>query len=299
MQPPTIEPCEYKEAIHIDSKEKFAVKIINKNLMKGYEAKILQEIKIMKNISNGHSRILPLIDHFESASNVYLVMPLCRGGDLYERICMVDQFYERDAAYIIAEILHVVKYLHDSGVVHRDLKPENILFADQNLDSLLVADFGLANFSHSDRGLRTTCGTLEYMAPEIQLGMDYGKPIDMWSLGVMSYVTLSGSFPFYDANEALFCQNAIHAKFDFGAAAWQNVSLSAKDFISKLLVADPLERMTADEALEHPWIQSLSTSVSRQPSLPDVKKAFNARTTFKRVVDVVKATNRWADLLDI
>ena len=152
-----------KEAVKISTGEKFAVKMISKKLMKGKEHMILNEIEILKKISKGHPNVLTLHDYFETPNNLYLVMDLCTGGELFDRICQVGQFYEKDAAKIVFTTLGAVSYLHKLNVVHRDLKPENLLFKTADPDSeLLIADYGLSKLvgvGNVDGFLKTTCGT--------------------------------------------------------------------------------------------------------------------------------------------
>jgi calcium/calmodulin-dependent protein kinase I len=155
-----------KEAVKISTGEKYAVKMISKKHMKGKEDMILNEIEILKKISKGHPNVVTLHDYFETPNNLYLVMDLCTGGELFDRICQVGYFYERDAANIIRTTLDAVSYLHKLDVVHRDIKPENLLFktADK-ISELMIADYGLSKLvgaGNVDGYLKTTCGTPGY-----------------------------------------------------------------------------------------------------------------------------------------
>ncbi len=172
------------------------MKVISKALMKGHEYLILNEIETLKTLSKQHAHIVTLHDcisilfiiiDFETPNNLYLVMDLCQGGELFDRLAACGSFFERDAAKLVHDIVDAVRFLHQKNLVHRDIKPENILFKEKdNLNSLVLADFGLSKLMSQDILLRTRCGTPGYMAPEIQKGQ-YGKPVDMWSIGIMSF----------------------------------------------------------------------------------------------------------------
>ncbi|KAL7748262.1 Calcium/calmodulin-dependent protein kinase type I [Sorochytrium milnesiophthora] len=267
-----VRPCEYKvgkvlgegtyakvkEAFHVTTGKPYAVKIFNKQLMHGREHMVLNEINILKQVSSGHRNLVSLVDYFESANNLYLVTEVCRGGELFYRICQKGHYTERDAAQLVRTIVSAVAYLHEKGIVHRDLKPENLLFKTPDDDSdLLIADFGLARCLESDAFplLTTTCGTPGYMAPEILQRQSYGKSVDMWAIGVITYFLLSGYQPFDRDTTAAEIQAIISADYAFEPKEyWTGVSEVAKDFIRRLLKIEPSERMSAKQALEHPWL---------------------------------------------
>jgi len=274
--------------------------VINKKLMEGKEHMVRNEIAVLKKVSQGHKNILTLQDYFETINNLYLVTDLALGGELFDRICAKGNYYERDAAHLVRSITDAVSYLHDNGIVHRDLKPENLLFRTRAEDSdLLIADFGLSKIIDSEKFhvLTTTCGTLSYMAPEIYNRVGHGKPVDLWAIGVITYFLLSGYIPFERENlheETLAIQKADY-KFE-PLEFWEGISDNAKDFINKLLTIDPNARLTARNALAHPWLseESLQTPISGYPThdlLNSVRHNFNARKTFKKAVDAVKAIN--------
>ncbi|CAO3615527.1 unnamed protein product [Cunninghamella echinulata] len=297
-QAPATVPCKYKtgrilgngtyatvkEAMHY-----YAVKIINKKLMEGREHMIRNEINIMRKISQGHKNILSLEDYFETLNNLYLVMELAQGGELFDRICQKGNYFERDAANIVRTICDAVSYLHDNGIVHRDLKPENLIFLTKEEESdLLIADFGLSRIIDSEKFdvLRTTCGTPGYMAPEIFKKVGHGKPVDMWAIGVITYFLLCGYTPFERDSNVDEMNAIIRADYTFDEEYWYGVSDQAKDFIEKCLTIDTEKRMTAHESLEHPWLVSVQSET--KDLLPNVRRNFNARKTFKRAVDMVR-----------
>ena len=156
-----------KETIKISTGEKFAMKIIPKKLMKGKESLVLNEIKILKSVSGEHPNIVKLVDYFESPNNLYLIMELCTGGELFDRLMDKGNYFEADARSIIKMVLSAVKFIHSRNIVHRDLKPENLIFRNREADSdLMLADFGLSKFqSYENEKLKSHCGTPGYMAP--------------------------------------------------------------------------------------------------------------------------------------
>lgn len=251
----------------------------------------------------GHQNILTLVDYFETMNNLYLVTDLALGGELFDRICRKGSYYESDAADLIRAVLSAVAYLHDHGIVHRDLKPENLLFRtpEDNAD-LLIADFGLSRIMDEEQFhvLTTTCGTPGYMAPEIFKKTGHGKPVDLWALGVITYFLLCGYTPFDRDSDFEEMQAILNADYSFTPIEyWRGVSDSAKDFIRRCLTIDPGKRMTAHEALQHPFVAGWAKAAAGgaeadkgQNLLPTVKKNFNARRTLHAAIDTVRAINK-------
>lgn len=246
----------------------------------------------------GHQNILTLVDYFETLNNLYLVTDLALGGELFDRICRKGSYFESDAADLIRATLSAVAYLHDHGIVHRDLKPENLLFRtpEDNAD-LLIADFGLSRIMDEEQFhvLTTTCGTPGYMAPEIFKKTGHGKPVDIWAIGVITYFLLCGYTPFDRDSNLEEMQAILIADYSFTPIEyWRGVSLGAREFIKKCLTIDPTQRMTAHEALSHPFVTGESVSKDGKGSdlLPVIKKNFNARRTLHAAIDTVRAINK-------
>ncbi|KAG0294585.1 hypothetical protein BGZ98_001717, partial [Dissophora globulifera] len=299
----------------IETGKRYAVKVINKKLMEGKESMIRNEIAVLRRISIGHANILTLVDYFETLNNLYLVTELAEGGELFDRICRKGNYYERDAANLVRTICSAVAYLHEQGIVHRG-NPENLLFKTQAEDSeLLIADFGLSRIIDQEKFhlLTTTCGTPGYMAPEIFQKHGHGKPVDMWALGVITYFLLCGYTPFDRQNSMDEMDAILNAEYQFAPVDyWQGVSETAKSFINGLLTVDPSRRMTAQEALTHPWLAQ-SEAPAQQPQeqqqqsqqphdqemegvephdlLPSMMSRIKARTKFRNAVGAVKALN--------
>ncbi|KAJ3272816.1 hypothetical protein HDV01_005244 [Terramyces sp. JEL0728] len=274
--------------------QKFAVKIINKKKMKGEEEAVKQEIDILSKIRNPH--IISLVDLCTDKDHYYLVMDLATGGELFDRILSKGSYGEKDAAKIVSQILSALNYLHDMDIVHRDLKPENLLFRTDAEDAeLLLADFGLSRVVHQNEFLKTSCGTPHYVAPEILKESGHGKPVDMWSVGVISYVLLCGYTPFWggETNSVPVLYNAIvNGKYEFDEENWSFISKEAKDFISKLLLVNPTKRMSVKEALVHPWLATENNT----DILQNVRKNFSAKTTLRKAVNAVRLINRMRSL---
>ncbi|KAI9749718.1 MAG: T-complex protein 1 subunit eta [Chaenotheca gracillima] len=305
---PQIQACRYKtgktlgagsysvvkECVHIETGRYYASKIINKRLMAGREHMVRNEIAVLKKVSMGHQNILTLVDYFETMNNLYLVTDLALGGELFDRICRKGSYYESDAADLIRATLSAVAYLHDHGIVHRDLKPENLLFRtpEDNAD-LLIADFGLSRIMDEEQFhvLTTTCGTPGYMAPEIFKKTGHGKPVDVWAIGVITYFLLCGYTPFDRDSNLEEMQAILIADYSFTPIEyWRGVSEQARLFIRRCLTIEPTQRMTAHEALSHPFV----TEEHRKEAdlLPVVKKNFNARRTLHAAIDTVRAINK-------
>ncbi|XP_046142830.1 calcium/calmodulin-dependent protein kinase type 1 isoform X5 [Osmia bicornis bicornis] len=199
----------FSEVRLADSKEKpgqmFAVKIIDKKALKGKEDSLENEIRVLRRLT--HPNIVQLLETFEDKHKVYLVMELVTGGELFDRIVEKGSYTEKDASGLIRQVLEAVDYMHDQGVVHRDLKPENLLYYSPDEDSkIMISDFGLSKMEDSGI-MATACGTPGYVAPEVLAQKPYGKAVDVWSIGVISYILLCGYPPFYDENDAnLFAQ---------------------------------------------------------------------------------------------
>lgn len=239
-----------------------AVKVVNKNNIDMKAESLKNEVVILRNIQ--HPNVLSLSAVYEDDTSVYMVMDLMAGGELFDKICNAfpNGYSEKQASAIIHKILLAVAYLHERGIIHRDLKPENLLFADpsDNTTDIKIADFGLAKIWNGDMLIRTACGSPNYVAPEILLHDVHGYTlaIDMWSVGVISYVLLCGFCPFHDERTPILFKLIITGEYCFPSPYWDDISDEAKDFIQCLLVTDPSCRATAQQALQHPFITNNS-----------------------------------------
>ncbi|GAB4858599.1 CDPK- kinase 6 [Ancistrocladus abbreviatus] len=261
-----------------------AVKIISKAKMTSAIAveDVRREVKILKALS-GHKHMLKFYDVFEDAENVYIVMELCEGGELLDRILSRGGRYtEEDAKAIIVQILNAVAFCHLQGVVHRDLKPENFLFTTKDEDAVLkVIDFGLSDFARPDQRLNDVVGSAYYVASEV-LHRSYNVEADMWSIGVITYILLCGSRPFWARTESGIFRSVLRADPNFDDAPWPSISAEGKDFVKRLLNKDHRKRMTAAQAMTHPWLHDESRQLPLDIFVYKMVKSYVCATPLKR-----------------
>lgn len=236
------------------SGKKYAIKCIEKKNLDQKELQLLfREIDIMKKLQ--HPNVIQLMEVVDTPDTLYLVLEFASGGELFDAIVKKGSFGEPEAVNIIKQIIQAIDYCHEQGVCHRDLKPENLLLAvgSDKKDFVKLADFGLSK-DFGMESLQTSCGTPDYVAPEVLSGDTYDKSVDIWSIGVITYVLLVGFPPFWGETQKELFDHILHGSYDFPSPEFDNVSDDAKDFIKKILVVDPDQRMTAEECLEHKWI---------------------------------------------
>ncbi|XP_075457976.1 calcium/calmodulin-dependent protein kinase type IV isoform X1 [Ascaphus truei] len=293
----------------------YAVKMLKKTVDK----KIIRtEIGVLLRLS--HPNIIKLKEIFETPTEISLVLELVTGGELFDRCLyppipgvsassptnprsqtakghrIVEKGYysERDAADAVKQILEAVAYLHENGIVHRDLKPENLLYATAAQDApLKIADFGLSKIVDDQVTMKTVCGTPGYCAPEILRGSAYGPEVDMWSVGIITYILLCGFEPFYDERgDQYMFKRILNCDYDFVSPWWDDVSLNAKDLVKKLIVFDPKKRLTTHQALQHPWVAGKAANFAHMDNAQKKLQEFNARRKLKAAVKAVVASTR-------
>ncbi|PAA71979.1 hypothetical protein BOX15_Mlig021886g2 [Macrostomum lignano] len=239
-----------------DSGNEYAAKVIDKKKLRGKEHMVLNEVRIMRLCR--HPNIVRLVDEYETKAEIYLIMELVKGGDLFDAISQVVKFNEIQASSMVADIAGALHYLHSRRIVHRDLKPENLLVyrSKDNKISLKLGDFGLA--MEVEEAIFTVCGTPTYVAPEILSETGYGLEVDMWALGVIAYILLCGFPPFRsrDRRQSELFQMIKTGTFEYLSPYWDHVSAPAKDLINRLLVVDKAARLTAIDVLCHAWVLS-------------------------------------------
>ncbi|CAN0888511.1 Serine/threonine-protein kinase PEPKR2 [Linum grandiflorum] len=227
------------------SGEEFACKTLKKG-----EETVHREVEIMQHLS-GHPGVVTLHAVYEELEFFHLVMEFCSGGRLIDQMVGEDQYSEQRAANVFKDVLLVIKYCHEMGVVHRDIKPENILLVSSG--KIKLADFGLAMRISNGQKLSGLAGSPAYVAPEVLQG-NYSEEVDIWSAGVLLHALLTGGLPFQgDSLESVF-EAIKSAKLDFQTGIWDSVSKPARDLLSRMLARDVSARITADEALRHPWV---------------------------------------------
>uniref|UniRef100_A0A8C2F5K5 non-specific serine/threonine protein kinase n=1 Tax=Cyprinus carpio TaxID=7962 RepID=A0A8C2F5K5_CYPCA len=243
-----------RECVERSTGREYALKIINKSKCRGKEHMIQNEVSILRRVK--HPNIVLLIEEMDTYSELYLVMELVKGGDLFDAITSSNKYTERDASGMLYNLASAIKYLHSLNIVHRDIKPENLLVYEHQdgSKSLKLGDFGLATVV--DGPLYTICGTPTYVAPEIVAETGYGLKVDIWATGVITYILLCGFPPFRGSTndqEALFDQ-ILMGQLDFPLPYWDNVSDSAKALITCMLQVEVDQRYTALQVLDHPWV---------------------------------------------
>ncbi|KAB2007223.1 hypothetical protein ERO13_D10G012500v2 [Gossypium hirsutum] len=215
---------------------------------------IKKEVQIMQHLS-GQPCIVEFRGAYEDRQSVHLVMELCAGGELFDRIIAEGHYSERAAAGIFKSVVNVVHICHFMGVIHRDLKPENFLLSSKDAGAMLKAtDFGLSVFIEEGKRYRDIVGSAYYVAPEI-LRRSYGKEVDIWSAGIILYILLSGVPPFWAETEKGIFDAISEGKLDFESQPWPSISETAKDLVRKMLTKDPKKRFTSAQVLEHPWMR--------------------------------------------
>jgi len=278
------------KAVHKDTNAVRAIKAIDLSQIKD-KSSFEIEVGIQQKLH--HPNIVRLYEVFKDAMKVYLVMELCTGGELFDRI--VEQaehsaddmaFDEQHASTYMLQILGAMHYLHTNNIVHRDIKPENFLMQDKSKDAeIKVIDFGLAKYNPDGMRMKTKAGTPYYVSPQVLDG-NYSEKCDVWSCGVICYVLLCGYPPFYGDDDKQILRMVRLGNYDYPSPDWDNTSAEAKDFIGKMLTRQEDKRPSAKEMLEHPWVKSeAKRSVSKmQSTFVDKLRRFQGEKKLKKVV---------------
>ena len=298
---------------HRVTKELFAVKVIDRSKLKKKDDEgVYREVGILKDFRDV-DHIVTLIDFYETPQSFHIVQVYAQGGDVFDRLAKRTSYTEKDARDLGVILLQTMQHLHERKLCHRDMKPENLLLRNTLDDtSILVADFGFAAYV-PDEGLKTRCGTPAFVAPQIMVGNRYTQQVDMWSVGCLLFMLIGGYPPFQDDSHRGLFRKIRAADFTFHEVYWKNVSLHAKQLISKLLTVDPFFRLNAKQSLQTAWLEVQNTADlsvrDLSISIGELKK-FNARKTLKsamtavlwsvgtafrhdKVSDLTQATDQW------
>ncbi|XP_028851366.1 calcium/calmodulin-dependent protein kinase (CaM kinase) II beta 1 isoform X34 [Denticeps clupeoides] len=276
-----------RRCVKLCTGQEYAAKIINtKKLNARDHQKLEREARICRLLK--HPNIVRLHDSISEEGFHYLLFDLVTGGELFEDIVAREYYSEADASHCIQQILEAVLHCHQMGVVHRDLKPENLLLASKCKNAAVkLADFGLAIEVQGDQqAWFGFAGTPGYLSPEVLRKEAYGKPVDIWACGVILYILLVGYPPFWDEDQHKLYQQIKAGAYDFPSPEWDTVTPEAKNLINQMLTINPAKRITAQEALKHPWVCQRSTVASmmhRQETVECLKK-FNARRKLKGAI---------------
>jgi calcium/calmodulin-dependent protein kinase I len=286
-----------KLAISKKDGKKYAAKIIDKG---NDDPKKLEMVKSEGRILNAidHPNVISLNSLYETPTTFIMVLELVTGGELFDKIVELQFYSEKDASKITRQLLSSLAHMHSRNIVHRDLKPENLILSSHEPDAdIKLADFGLAEFIPGGvPSLTSAVGTPGYISPEILLtlegGPPYGPSTDMWSTGIILYILLCGFPPFYEEDEEDLYDAIIEGNFSYPDPYWTQVSDSAKDLISKMLVVDPKVRITAEQALEHPWVKGETAKSDHMDTAQIELRKFRARQRLKGAIHAVRAMKK-------
>lgn len=268
--------------------KRYALKVIDNRFDDpAARARIVEEFNILQ-VLGEHPGIVQLVDRDESSPNrMRFVLELCEGGELYDRVQQLSRYQENEAKVLVSNLLKACSYIHNKGIMHRDLKPENILLVSKmsNTD-IKISDFGLAKISKDfPRKLprsHSICGSDFYLAPEIIKQEEYGREIDIWSVGVITFVLMSGTLPFFHTVLHKLYRQIVERELVFTPSTWAKTSKGAQDFIIRLLQTRPGDRLTAEQAANHPWLRtqcSPSTSFGNHHDSRDSGLSAHSRST--------------------
>uniref|UniRef100_A0A7S2ZFU4 Calmodulin n=1 Tax=Rhodosorus marinus TaxID=101924 RepID=A0A7S2ZFU4_9RHOD len=279
---------------HKRTQQNVAIKTISKGkiMAKTDIDDIRNEILIMEAVS-GHSNIVQIFGAYEDEDNVHIVLELCTGGDLFERVIAQGKYSEKDCANLCRQMLEMVEHCHSRGVVHRDLKPENFLLdSNQESANLKATDFGLSCFYKGPDFLSDPCGTPMYIAPEVIKGK-YTHKADIWSAGVVLYILLSGKVPFYGRTDEEILRMTLRGHYNLEKEPWPHISEDAKECVRTMLTWDPTKRPEAKEMLGHRWMREDGTATDKPlvASVLDNLHQFNEMNKFKKKALQLMACN--------
>jgi len=291
-----------KKCIHKQTKKDYAAKIIDTQKMSNRELqKLDKEARICRMLK--HPNIVRLHASISEGGAHYLVFDLITGGELFEDIVAREYYSEVDASHCIRQVLDALKHCHQIGIIHRDLKPENLLLASKEKGAVVkLADFGLAvEVTNDEPKWFGFAGTPGYLAPELLRKEPYGKAVDLWATGVILYILLVGYPPFWDDDQNRLYEQIKAGNYEFPSPEWDTVTNEAKDLIRKLLRTNQQDRISASEALRHPWISQsdrIASQMHRQQTV-DMMKAWNARRKLKGAIITMIASRNFSRLSSI
>lgn len=279
--------------------------MLRKDLPPADDAAIYDEVAILASLNHPH--IVPLIDFFDEKDCYFIVMELMSGGDLFDRIGKKKSYSEADARDLIVKMLKAVAYCHARKIAHCDMKPKNLLLMTEENDSFIkLADFGFAARVHEAKSLSKQCGTPFFVSPEILLRKPYDHQSDMWSVGCIVFLLLSGNLPFMGRSQKELFRKIVSGKYEFAEEDWKEISEDAKDLVKRMLVLNPDDRITAAEAVRHNWLKASRDRLSliALQGTSQRLKSFNARMKLRSAMiacDWVSSLKRmsWMSMRDL
>lgn len=244
-----------RECVHKKTKEVYAVKIMRRKKHKrnyNYEKMVKNEIKYLSLMD--HENVIRFKDCFEDKKRFYIVLEKCDGGELFYKIVKNRCLMENESIIIVRQICYALKYLHSMNIIHRDIKAENFLFKNKNTKTIKLIDFGMAKEVGSEY-LTEMCGSPHYISPEL-IRKRYTLSSDIWALGVMVFFMLTGKYPFEGKNTPKVVDEILNKDINWTSKEFSSLSQEAVDFLKRLLERNEKKRLTACQALNHPWIKS-------------------------------------------
>jgi calcium/calmodulin-dependent protein kinase I len=288
------------KAHHKKSGDIVAIKQVDKEQTDAEE--MYNELNIMSQLV--HSNLVTFKEIFEGPDKFYVVLELVTGGELFDRIIELQRYSEKEAVHVMLQALSGLKHMHDNRIAHRDLKPENLLLSSKEPHAnVKVADFGFATKVTNDNELLQIVGTFPYFAPELSALRDesitegYGRPVDVWAMGVILYILLSGIHPFQIADEDLMLDNIQNAKWDWVGPNWSKISMDAKDLIRNMLAKNPAQRYTINQCLTHKWLTAGMQHTEELGSVAEAIKLLQAKKRLKGAMQAVLAQQKMKRLL--
>jgi len=285
--------------IRKSDKKEFACKLIDKRQVEmkfsGLLEQFFVEIKVLKALK--HPNIIHIEDSFETPDRIYMVMEMMKGGELFDYVVEKGTLSEEEASVLVRKITSAVSHMHDIGIIHRDLKPENLLLTTKGDHAeVKLIDFGLAK-EMNEQVARSFLGTRGYLAPEMLQRNSYDKAIDIWALGIIVFVLLCGCLPFDDDSSRITSESAAREKFTLRFPPWAtNLSSSAQDLLHKLLDVNPKTRITAEQALSHPWVKGKSVAPNNYLQSPcligERRKDFKSPRTPSHILNQIKGLDK-------
>jgi len=274
---------------HRATGKKVAIKcVLRKDLPPPDDAAIFDECAILSSLMHPH--IVPLLDFFDEKDCYFIVMELMSGGDLFDRIGKKKSYSEADARDLIVKMLKAVAYCHSNKIAHCDMKPKNLLLMSDDNDSYIkLADFGFAARVHTPKSLTKQCGTPFFVAPEILMRKPYDEQSDMWSVGAIVFLLLTGNLPFMGRSQKELFRKIVSGKYEFENKDCEHISEDAKNLVEKLLVLDPDDRLTAMGALRHTWLKTSRAELDQSQLEGTAKRlmTFNARMKLRSAMIAV------------
>jgi len=285
------------KATHKDSGETFAVKIVDKNSTGRKE--MYDEISVMAQLE--HANIVNFKEIFDRKDGYYVVLEFITGGELFDRIIELQRYSEKEAAHVMRQALHGLKHMHDKALAHRDLKPENLLLSSKDANATIkLADFGFSRKTTTGNDCHEMVGTPEYMAPELIAQRDrdagYSKPVDIWAMGVVLYILLSGIHPFQMEDEEMMMNNIQAGRWRWLGSNWAKVSEAAKDLIQHMMEVNPATRFTVDQCLGHKWLREEQSDTELGGVAVEIRR-FQAKKKMRAAIRAVMAANRMKNVV--